>query len=239
MRARWKLAVGGSAALIVLAGALVFAFPRYYAWRAQDPEFFADEIAAFAEQDRASPPPDGAVVFTGSSSIRLWSTLAADMAPIPIVNRGFGGSQLAHVIHFYDQTIVKYLPRAVVLYAGDNDLDASTGKTAEDVARDFGTLVATVHAYAPGARIYYLSIKPSKLRWARWPEMERANALIASHCKSDARLTYVDVATPLLGEDGQPRDDVYAFDGLHLSEVGYREWARVLRPILCRDLGDC
>jgi hypothetical protein len=239
MRARLKLALAALATLIVLAAALVLAFPRYYAWRAQDPEFFADEIAAFAEQDRASPPPDGVVVFTGSSSIRLWSTLAEDMAPIPVVNRGFGGSQLAHVVHFYDETIVKYLPRAVVLYAGDNDLDTATGKTAEDVARDFGTLVATVHAYAPGARIYYLSIKPSKRRWARWPEMKRANELIAEQCKGDSRLTYVDVATPLLGEDGEPRDDVFRFDGLHLNDLGYIEWKRVLRPILCRDLGDC
>jgi histidinol-phosphate aminotransferase len=60
---------------------------------------------------------------------------------------------------------VRYLPRAVVIYAGDNDLDASTGKTAQDVARDFGTLVATIHAHAPGARIYFLSIKPSRARW--------------------------------------------------------------------------
>jgi lysophospholipase L1-like esterase len=239
MRARWKLAAGALAALVLLAGAFVYAYPLYYAWRAQDPEFFRDEIDVFAEQDRASPPPDGVVIFTGSSSIRLWSTLAEDMAPIPVLNRGFGGAQLAHVIHFYDETIVKYLPRAVVLYAGDNDLDEATGKSAADVARDFGTLVATVHAYAPGARIYFLSIKPSKLRWARWPEMKRANELIAHQCKGDPRLTYVDVATPLLGEDGQPRDDVYRFDGLHLNELGYIEWKRVLRPILCRDLGDC
>jgi len=239
MRARWKLAAGALAGLVLLGGAFAIGFPRYYAWRAEDPEFFADEIAAFAEEDQASPPPDGVVVFTGSSSIRLWSTLAEDMAPIPVLNRGFGGSQLEHIIHFYDQTIVKYLPRAVVLYAGGNDLDAVTGKSAEDVARDFGTLVATVHAYAPGARIYYLSIKPSPAQWERWPEMKRANELIAAQCKADPRLTFVDVATPLLGEDGKPREDVFRFDGRHLNELGYIEWKRVLRPLLCRDLGDC
>jgi lysophospholipase L1-like esterase len=141
-------------------------------------------------------------------------------------------------VHYVDETIVRYLPRAVVVYAGDNDLDASTGKTADDVARDFGTLVATIHAYAPGARVYYLSIKPSQARWARWPEMQRANALIAKACATDSRLTYVDVATPLL-EDGKPREDVFRWDGLHLNETGYREWTRVVRPLLCRDLGDC
>lgn len=238
MRARWKAAAGIAAGLVLLAGAGVVAFPRLYAWRAQDPEFFADEIAAFAEQDAATPPPDAPIVFVGSSSIRLWTTLAEDMAPLPVLNRGFGGSQLAHVIHYADETIVRYLPRALVLYAGDNDLDASTGKTAQDVARDFGTLVATVHAYAPGVRIYFLSIKPSRARWERWPEMKRANELVEKLCEGDPLLRYVDVATPLL-EDGKPRNDVYRWDGLHLNAAGYREWTRVVRPLLCHDLGMC
>jgi lysophospholipase L1-like esterase len=233
-----KIAAAALAAAAGIAALGILGFPRYYAWRAQDPAFFADEIAAFAEQDAAAPPPDAPVVFVGSSSIRLWDSLAEDMAPLPVLNRGFGGSQLPHLLHYVDETVVRYLPRAVVIYAGDNDLDASTGRTAEDVARDFGTLVATIHAYAPGARIYFLSIKPSKARWERWPEMKRANQQIEQRCKGDPRLTFVDVATPLL-EDGKPRDDVYRFDGLHLSELGYLEWKRVLRPILCRDLGEC
>jgi lysophospholipase L1-like esterase len=238
VRGGWKLAVGVLAGAVLLAGLGVVAFPRFYAWRAQDPAFFADEIAAFAAQDELQPPPDAPVVFVGSSSIRLWASLAEDMAPIPVLNRGFGGSQLTHLIHYVDETVVRYLPRAVVVYAGDNDLDASTGKMAEDVARDFGTLAATVHAHAPGARIYFLSIKPSKARWERWPEMRRANELISRLCDGDPRLAFLDVATPLL-EDGKPRDDVFRWDGLHLNATGYREWTRVIRPRLCNDLGEC
>jgi lysophospholipase L1-like esterase len=238
MRGRWKIGFAAFAALVLLAGGFVVGFPRYDAWRAQDPAFFADEIAAFAEQDRAEPPPDAPIVFVGSSSVRLWTTLVEDMAPLPVLNRGFGGSQLSHLIHYVDETVVKYLPRAVVVYAGGNDLDAITGKSAEDIARDFSTLAATIHAYAPGARIYFLSIKPTKARWQRWPEMKRANEQIEARCKADPRLTYVDVATPLL-EDGQPRDDVFRFDGLHLNELGYIEWKRVIRPLLCRDFGGC
>jgi lysophospholipase L1-like esterase len=237
MRA-FKWIAGSVAALAIVAGAFLVLFPRVYAWRALDPAFFADEIAAFSAQDATTPPPDAPIVFVGSSSIRLWKTLGDDLAPLHVLNRGFGGSQLTHLIHYVDATIVKYLPRAVVIYAGDNDLDPSTGKSADDVARDFGTLVATIHAYAPGARIYYLSIKPSIARWQRWPEMKRANELIAKRCKGDPRLSYVDVATPLL-EDGKPRADVYRWDGLHLNELGYIEWKRVIRPLLCRDLGDC
>ena len=233
-----KWTAGLVAALAVLAGAFVILFPHVYARRAEDPAFFADEIEAFAEQDAAAPPPDAPIVFVGSSSIRQWDTLAEDLAPLPVLNRGFGGSQLTHLIHYVNETVVKYLPRAVVVYAGDNDLDASTGKTAEEVARDFGTLAATIHAYAPGARIYFLSIKPSQARWARWPEMQRANELIEKLCRGDPRLAYLDVATPLL-EDGKPRADFYRWDGLHLNAAGYREWTRVIRPRLCEDLGGC
>jgi lysophospholipase L1-like esterase len=238
MSSRVKWIAGSVAALVVLAGLAVIALPYVYAELSEDPEFFADEIAAFAEQDASSPPPDAPIVFVGSSGIRLWSTLAEDMAPLPVLNRGFGGSQLSHLIHYVDETVVRYLPRAVVVYAGGNDLHVATGKTAEDVARDFATLAATIHAYAPGAKVYFLSIKPTKLYWERWPEMKRANELIERHCRSDPRLAYVDVATPLL-EDGKPRDDVFVFDGQHLNEAGYREWKRVVRTRLCDDLGDC
>ena len=238
MKRAVKIGAGIAAALVLLAGLGVVAFPRYYAWRAQDPAFFADEIAAFGALDASAPPPDAPIVFVGSSSIRLWTALTADMAPLPVLNRGFGGSQLPHLIHYVDETVARYLPRAVVVYAGDNDLDPSTGKSAGDVARDFGTLVATIHAYAPGAHIYFLSIKPSPRRWTRWPEMKRANELIEAQCASDPRLSFVDVATPLL-ENGQPRAELFRFDGLHLNELGYLEWKRALRPILCRDFGGC
>ncbi len=236
---RWKIWAGVAALAALLAALGPRAFFAWYADRARDPVFFADEIAAFAEQDRAAPPPAAPIVFVGSSSIRLWTTLAADMAPLPVLNRGFGGSQLAHVVHYAKQTIVRYRPRAVVVYAGGNDLDARSGKTAEDVARDFSRLVEVVHGALPEARIYFLGIKPSKLRWARWPEMQRANAAIAAQCARDSRLAFVDVATPLLGPDGEPRSELLRFDGLHLNAAGYAEWTRIVRPVLCRDLGGC
>src|SRR5574341_999117 len=169
----------------------VQAFSAWYFRQAQDPAFFADEIAAFADADVATPPPERPIVFTGSSSIRLWTTLGADLAPLPVLNRGFGGSQLASVNHYLDDVVLRYRPRAVVLYAGDNDLDERTGKTAADVVVGFETFVARVHAAVPDARIYFLAIKPSRLRWARWPEMARANAAIAERCARDPRLAFL------------------------------------------------
>lgn len=209
---------------------------RYYAAASRDPAFFEDDVLAFEAADRASLPAGGGVVFVGSSSVRLWDTLAADMAPLSVVNRGFGGSQMSHLVHFARRIVLPQRPTAVVVYAGDNDLDASTGKTPEDVYEDFREFVAIVHAELPDTRIYFLAIKPSKLRWGRWPEMRSANERIADWTESDPRLAYLDVAAPLLGPDGRPRDDVFLFDGLHLNETGYAAWTAVVRPRLLADL---
>ena len=126
-------------------------------------------IRKFEEADKIHPPKPGSIIFTGSSSIVRWNTLAADMKPLEAVNRGFGGSEMSDVTHFAKRIVVAYRPRAVVLYSGDNDLAAGSPKTPESVANDFQEFVQIVHADLPDTWIYVISIKPSKLRWNQWP----------------------------------------------------------------------
>ena len=202
------------------------------------PGYFAGEIADFAVADRHHPPPERPIIFVGSSSIRLWNTLQSDMAPLPVLNRGFGGSQLSQVVYYVDQTVIHYRPRAVVLYAGDNDLDGRlrTGKTPEDVAREFRTFVARVETAVPDARIYYLSMKPSRERWVDWPQEHMGNILIAQICASDPRLAYIDVATPMLATGTPPQSDLFMADGMHPSPKGYALWTRIIKSRLQADL---
>lgn len=242
-RAEWRgrrLAIAAGAlvglVLVALLGARLWL--EWYGRASQDPAFFADEIAAFEAEDQERPPPERPIVFVGSSSIRLWDTLAEDFAPLPVLNRGFGGSQLWHVNHWVERAVLRYRPRAVVLYAGDNDLDERTGKTAADVARDFEAFVRLVHAAVPDARIYFLAIKPSRMRWARWPEMRRANEAIAALCARDPRLAFLDTATPMLATGEPPSRELFVFDGLHLSGEGYALWTRTAKPRLLADLAD-
>jgi lysophospholipase L1-like esterase len=211
---------------------------EWYVRANADPRFFADDIAAVAEADQEHPPPDSPIVFTGSSSIRLWTSLQEDMAPMTVLNRGFGGSRISSAVFYADQLVTRYHPRAVVLYAGDNDLDERTGKTAEDIAQDFQAFVARVQAGAPGVRIYFVSIKPSRLRRADWSRQAQANALIAAICAADPQLGYIDIATPMLATGEPPSRELFRFDGLHLSEKGYAMWTQVIRPRLERDLGE-
>jgi lysophospholipase L1-like esterase len=224
---RRALALG--AGLAAIAAAVVLA-PQIFGLAGQ----FGLEVRRLESRNRAQPPEPGGIVFVGSSSIRFWGSLARDMAPLPVSNQGFGGSHIEHVTRYTPRLVLPHRPRLVVVYAGDNDL-AGDAKTPESVSADFATLVRRIHAALPKTRIYFLAIKPSIRRWDRWPRMREANRRIADACADDPRLVYVDVATPMLGSDGKPREELFVFDGLHLSEDGYALWTSILRPRLQRD----
>ncbi|MFL6604761.1 MAG: SGNH/GDSL hydrolase family protein [Steroidobacteraceae bacterium] len=225
----WALVAAGVVLLALLGSRL---WLGWYMRASANPEFFEDEIADFAAADRDHPPPERPIVFVGSSSVRLWKTLQADMAPLPVLNRGFGGAQMSHVVYFADRAVIQYRPRAVVVYAGDNDLDQRTGKSADDVVRDFRTFVARVQAAVPDTRIYYISIKPSRLRWGEWPEQQKANMQISALCAADPHLGYIDIATPMLAVGKPPPRDLFRLDGLHLSKKGYALWTGIIKPRL-------
>lgn len=193
-----------------------------------DPERFADAIDAFRQWDAKSTPPAGATLFVGSSSIRLWETAAA-FPEHTVINRGFGGSHISDVDHYYDTVVAPYAPATIVFYAGDNDIGA--GKHPRRVLADFERFSQRVAAELPDTEILFVSIKPSKARWAHWPAMTHANHLIAEYVSRQPNRTYVDLATPLLDDDGRPRD-VYIEDGLHLNERGYGSWNDALAPYL-------
>jgi lysophospholipase L1-like esterase len=190
---------------------------------------WAKEMAAFEQQDRESPPAPGGIVFVGSSSIRLWD-LAQSFPGLPVINRGFGGSQLIDSVNHVDLLVLRHKPRVVVVYAGDNDL--AGGKTPEVVVEDFTAFATKVHAALPATRIAFIGIKPSIQRWALIDQVRAANAGIRSVCQSDERLGFVDVDGPMLGWDEKPRKDLLVQDGLHLSPKGYQLWTTLVRPFL-------
>jgi lysophospholipase L1-like esterase len=199
---------------------------------------WAKEIGAFAAADRTNPPPADAVLFVGSSSIRLWTNLAQSFPGHRVINRGFGGSQLADSVLFADRIVIPYKPKLILLYAGDNDIAA--GKSPEQVFSDFKAFAGKVHAALPGTPIGYIAIKPCPAREKFLDRVKAANQLIQDYCASDKRLQYVDVFTPMLGPEGRPRADLVIKDGLHPNAQCYALWASVLRPILAKydPLGD-
>jgi lysophospholipase L1-like esterase len=190
---------------------------------------WAKDMAAFEQKDRESQPAPDGIVFVGSSSIRLWD-LAQSFPGLPVINRGFGGSQLIDSVNHIDLLVLRHKPRVVVVYAGDNDL--AGGKTPEDVVKDFAAFVAKVHAALPASKIAFIGIKPSIQRWALIDKVREANAGIRAVCQKDERLGFVEVDGPMLGWDEQPRKDLMVQDGLHLSPKGYQLWTTLVRPFL-------
>ena len=191
---------------------------------------FQAEIEAFERQDRAAPPPPGAVLFLGSSTIRLWTTLEQDFPGIPVVNRGFGGSQIEDSLRYAPRLVLPLKPKTIVFYAGENDLAA--GRTPEQVVADFQRLAADVQTALPATRILFVSLKPSPCRAGLLDAMREVNARIRDWLQPDPRLEFVDVFTPMLDEAGAPRAELFADDRLHLNAAGYALWTRILRPRL-------
>ncbi|MEK6237251.1 MAG: SGNH/GDSL hydrolase family protein [Planctomycetales bacterium] len=186
-------------------------------------------IAKFEEGDRSEPPPRDAVLFIGSSSIRGWK-LEKYFPDRKVINRGFGGSHIADSVQFTERIVWPYEPKTIVLYAGDNDV--ASGKTPDRVLRDFREFVGKTHRKLPRARILFISIKPSIKRWNLAGPMRAANALIRKEAARDKRVEYVDVFAPMLNDEGTPRKELFAKDGLHLNHEGYLLWTKTLLPLL-------
>ena len=189
---------------------------------------FRDEIVKFAEQDRVTAPPACAVLFVGSSSIRLWTGLAQDMAPLPVINRGFGGSKISEVNSYFDRIVTPYRPRAIVFYAGENNIDA--GEAPAAVAEQFRQFLEMKRQRLGETPVFYISAKPSKLRFNQLGRQTELNEAVKAMAADD--LIYIDVVGPMLS-NGQPRD-IYAEDGLHMSPAGYAIWRGLVRDSLHR-----
>jgi lysophospholipase L1-like esterase len=196
---------------------------------AQQPDRWERFGAAYDEADKVSPPLKHQIVFVGSSTIRRWD-VASYFPDLKIINRGIDGTELSDALKYIDRLVLRYEPRLVVVYAGDNDIGG--GKLSEQVSVDFERFVRAVQTRLPETRILYIGIKPSPLRWLQVDRMRLANQVIRTICERDDRLAFLDFDNLMLGWDEKPRRELYVEDGLHLSPQGYQLWTAVLRPYL-------
>jgi lysophospholipase L1-like esterase len=185
---------------------------------------------AFEAADKATPPPQDAILFIGSSTIVRWRTLARDFPEHPVINRGFGGSQIADSVFYADRIVIPYRPRLIVLRAGGNDIHA--GKSPEQVADDFQAFVERVRAKLPEVRIAYMPINASLLRWANVEREKKANELIKAYIATGKNLDYIDAFEATLGTDGKPRENLFVKDRLHFNDEGYKILTSIVRKHL-------
>jgi lysophospholipase L1-like esterase len=211
---------------VVFVGALfVFAI----AAKEDNANRFEGEIEKFENADRDNPPPEGGIVFVGSSSIRLWD-LKKYFPDLPAINRGFGGSEAADALRYVERIVIKYKPRLIVYYEGDNDL--KNKKTPEQILKEFEAFVNQVHDGLPETKILFLSVKPSPARWELYAQQHKTNELVKEFAAKDPLVEYVDVGSVLMSKDGKPDAAFFGSDGLHLNADGYQVWTEALKPKL-------
>ena len=191
---------------------------------------FSDEIEVFEKNDRKSPPSHGVILFVGSSSFKMWETMENDLAPLPVINRGFGGSTFADLLNFTDRIVIPYRPKIIVVYEGDNDL-AGNPSAAETVLDNCRKFVQHVHKKLPDTMIFLLPLKPSPIRLELWPEMAKLNVAIAKFADKTENVGFIDIATPML-RDGAMRKELFIGDKLHMNWKGYAIWTSVIKPVL-------
>lgn len=192
---------------------------------------FEDEIRAFRKADQEAFPPAGAILFVGSSSFRLWKDMQQDFPEHTVINRGFGGARLKDLICYAPDIIFPYNPRQIVVYCGENDA-AEGNITAAGLTTRFRKFFELVREKLPYVPIVFVSMKPSPSREHIRPLLEEANRQIREYLDSQDNALYLDVYTPMLGEDGKPRPELFVDDRLHMSEAGYEIWKSAIGEVL-------
>ena len=205
--------------------------PRPYA-EARDYAKWEKEVAAYEAADLKSPPPKGGILFIGSSTIRLWKTLAEDYPDHKVINRGFGGTEIVDSTHFADRLIFPHEPKQIFLRAGGNDIHA--GRTPRQVAADFAEFVRVVHARLPKTEIVYIGVSPAPSRWGESDKYRELNRLIREMALEMPRVGFVDTFDMVLRPDGSARPELFVKDRLHFSPEGYKLLKERVRPFLAQ-----
>ena len=191
-------------------------------------ETFADEVAQIAN----IPVPtwdSGIIVFTGSSSVRLWRSAGLLSKGSPIINTGFGGSTAFGLNYYLEDLVLRYNPKQVFIYEGDNDIAA--GREMRTILEHLDTIFTRIWNQNPATEIVYIAAKPSPLRWELYKEYEALNKAIERRAKKEDRLVFADIYSPML-KKGRVREDLFVEDRLHMNSVGYAIWAEVIRPLV-------
>ena len=205
----------------------------YYIYQWNKDETFRDEINEFKRLDKENFPGKGKILFTGSSSIRFWDSLEEDMEPLEVLNRGFGGAQISHVIHHFEVIVKPYNPKAIVFFCGTNDLTAL--KTPEETLHDFKKFLSLVRNEFGNIKVYVIGIKPTIDRLYLDKEERIFNSLVSSLASDDAYLEYINIWDPMLNQDGSRMPELFIEDGLHMNEKGYEVWTKKVRESLGKE----
>ena len=191
---------------------------------------FEKDIATFEAADQKNPPPKDAILFVGDSTFTRWKSIQEDLPDYTVINRGFGGSQMADLLHFTDRVVIPYKPRLIIVQEGGNDLHS--GRSPEQVVGDVKAFVEKVQSALPGVPIAIGSLAPSPGRWSEIETRKRLDALIKAFVATQKNVSFIYYFDAFIGPDGKPREDLFIEDRTHPSPLGYQLRAKMIRPFL-------
>ncbi|MEZ4901055.1 MAG: GDSL-type esterase/lipase family protein [Spirosomataceae bacterium] len=194
---------------------------------------FEKEIQQFEKEDLDKGIKKGEIVFYGSSSWRLWKNMKEDLTPLPVLNRGFGGSTIPELIHYTSRVIFPIEPKLIMVYGGENDLTGAKYKSAEQFFDSYRDFVALVRNRLPNTKLCFVSMKLSPSRRKHWETVKKGNAMIKAF-STGKYLSYVDINPVLFNANGSVKSELYTQDSLHINAEGYRQYAKVLLPVMKR-----
>ena len=197
---------------------------------------FQEEINVFIKKDSIAMPAANSILFVGSSSFNYWKDISNYFPGYPIINRGFGGSSLTDIIHFNQETILKYKPKQIYIYCGENDIAASDTITPQIVFERFKTLYTIIRNHlGNNIPVMYVSIKPSVARWSMEDKFVTANSLIRNFINKQKQTQFLDVHAAMLDSNGEVYKDIFIADKLHMNAKGYAIWQKIIAPTLVQE----
>lgn len=198
----------------------------------EDRAWAMSEIRAFEKLDANVDYPKGAILFIGSSSIRLWKTLDQDMAPYPIIQRGYGGAHFRDMIFFTDRILANHDLQMVVCFVANDISGSPKDASPREVLRLFKFFVKQVRDKHPLIPIMQISITPTQSRWHKWDEINLVNQLVKAYCEKTPNLYFIDTVPQFLDKKGKPKQEWFVSDQLHLNQTGYRIWNKIIRTAI-------
>jgi hypothetical protein len=206
------------------------------AYRAAATERWEAEIRKMEELDQHTRDPEHAILFIGSSSIRLWDDIAQDMHPWPVIQRGYGGAKISDLAVFTDRLVSPHQFDALAIFVANDITGGESDKSPEEIVRLFGLIVSTVREKFPEQPIFFIEITPTPSRWKAWPKIQAANAALRAACDQDDKLHFISTAAHYLDAAGQPMPELFKEDQLHQNRAGYQRWAKLIRAALAEVL---
>jgi glycerophosphoryl diester phosphodiesterase len=193
-----------------------------------------NDIQKFEQLDKNEKYSKDAILFAGSSSIRLWTTLEKDMAPYPVIQRGFGGSKLSDLAVYAGRIFDPHPCRAIVIFIANDISGSDQDKTPREVAGLFRNVLKTIRKTHPETPVFWIAVTPTPLRWKVWPEIGKANILIKDICENQKNTYFIRTDYAFLNKSGQPINEFFRDDKLHLTEKGYAVWTEVIKKELMK-----